>query len=97
MQLTPVLFLSHSCLARSLRGLCENKNFSSPTPAGGKILARNGLSSLTRNITARPCENLFPPNLTGPKGGATTRGNKFDVFQEASNIWVEICQILINY
>jgi hypothetical protein len=25
------------------------------------------------------------------------RGNKIDVFQEASNIWVEICQTLINF
>jgi hypothetical protein len=25
------------------------------------------------------------------------RGNKFDVFQEASNIWVEICQTLIKF
>jgi hypothetical protein len=49
--------------------LCENKNFSSRTPARRKILTRNGLSSLARNITARPCETLLPPNLTGPKGG----------------------------
>jgi hypothetical protein len=56
-------------LARSLRGLCKNKNFSSRTPARRKILARNGLSSLGRNITARPCETLLLPNLTGPKGG----------------------------
>jgi hypothetical protein len=56
-------------LARSLRGLWENKNFLSRTPARCKILARNGLSSLARNITARPCETLLPPNLTGPKGG----------------------------
>jgi hypothetical protein len=34
-----------------------------------EILVRNGLSSLVRNITARPCETLLPPNLTGPKGG----------------------------
>ncbi len=59
-------------LARSLRGLCKNENFLSCTPARCKILARNGLSSLARNITARPCKTLFPPNLTGPKGGATT-------------------------
>jgi hypothetical protein len=53
---------------KSLRG-GENKNFSSRTPARREILARNGLSSLARNITARPCETLLPPNLTGPKGG----------------------------
>ncbi len=39
------------------------------TPARHEILARNGLSSLARNITARPCKTLLPPNLTGPKGG----------------------------
>jgi hypothetical protein len=55
-----------------LRGLCKNENFLSCTPARCKILAKNGLSSLARNITARPCETLFLPNLTGPKGGATT-------------------------
>ena len=59
-------------LARSLRGLCKNKNYLSCTPARNKILARNGLSSLARNITARPCKTLFLPNLTGPKGGAMT-------------------------
>ncbi len=37
-------------LTRSLRGLCENKNFSSRTPARCEILTRNGLSSLARNI-----------------------------------------------
>ncbi len=58
--------------ARSLRGLCENKNFSSCTPARRETLVRNGLPSLPRNITARPCVTLFPPNLTAPKGGATT-------------------------
>jgi hypothetical protein len=56
-------------LARSLRGLCKNENFSSRTPARREIHERNGLSSLARNITARPCETLFPPNLTGPIGG----------------------------
>ncbi len=54
---------------RSLRGLCKNKNFLSHTPVRCKILLRNGLSSLARNITARPCKTLFLPNLTGPKGG----------------------------
>jgi hypothetical protein len=60
-------------LARSLRGLCKNKRFLSCTPARCEILwEKNGLSSLTRNITARPCKTLFLPNLTGPKGGART-------------------------
>ncbi len=59
-------------LARSVRGLCEIKNFLSCTPARCDILLRNGLSSLARNITSRPCKTLFPPNLTGPTGGATT-------------------------
>jgi hypothetical protein len=56
-------------LARSLRGLCKSKNFLPCTPVTHDILARNGLSSLARNITARPCKTLLPPNLTGPKGG----------------------------
>ncbi len=59
-------------LVRSLRGLCENKKFLSCTPARCKILLRNGPSSLAKNITARPCETLFLPNLRGPKGGAAT-------------------------
>ncbi len=62
------LFLEFG-LARSLRRLCKNENFLSHTPARCKILARNGLSSLARNITARPCKILFPPNLNRTKGG----------------------------
>ncbi len=51
------------------KGLCENESLSSRTPARREILARNDLSSIARNINARPCETLLPPNLTGPKGG----------------------------
>ncbi len=65
----PLQFFREFGLARSLRGLCKNKNFSSRTPARREILVRNGLSSLARNITSGPCKTLLTPNLTGTKGG----------------------------
>jgi hypothetical protein len=58
--------------ARTLRGFCENENFLFCTSARRKILTRNGLSYLVRNITTRPCKTLFLQNLTGPKGGDIT-------------------------
>ncbi len=42
---------------------------SSCTPSRQEILARYCLTSLARNITARPCKTWFLPNLTGSKAG----------------------------
>ncbi len=48
------------------------------------------------NIASNP-DDVSTTSVSDADDVMMTRGNKFHVFQEGTNIWEEICQTMVNF